>query len=143
MDKIKKLASKHAQKLRFGVVGAANTVLDFALLFLFVSFGFNSVVANYFSTGIAFIVSFFVNKSYTFKSKGGNVKKQFTLFILVTMVGLWIIQPILIYIVTNLLTGVSLSDNVILFIAKLIATVGSLVWNYTFYSRLVFKTKEK
>jgi putative flippase GtrA len=137
------LAKKHAQKIRFGIVGLANTALDFILLFLFVNLGLDKIAANYLSTGISFVFSFFVNKSFTFKSKGGNAKKQFLIFIAVTIVGLWIIQPIVITVVSALLAGTGLTAAITLFIAKLVATVASLVWNYLFYSRLVFKKTEE
>lgn len=130
---------KHAEKIRFAIVGGANTALDFLLLFIFVALGLNSIAANYLSTGIAFIFSFFVNKSFTFKSKGGNVKKQFALFLLVTIFGLWVIQPIVIIGVTAAITPFGWNESVVLFIAKLVATIASLIWNYLFYSRLVFK----
>lgn len=137
------LLKKHAEKLRFAIVGGANTALDFALLFLFVALGLNSIAANYISTSIAFIFSFFVNKSFTFKSKGGNLKKQFALFIGITIIALWVIQPLLILAVTALLSPLSWNESLVLFIAKLVATVGSLIWNYIFYSRLVFKKAEQ
>lgn len=130
---------KHAEKIRFAIVGGANTALDFLLLFIFVALGLNSIAANYLSTGIAFIFSFFVNKSFTFKSKGGNVNKQFALFLLVTIFGLWVIQPIVILGVTAAVASFDWNESAVLFIAKLIATVASLIWNYLFYSRLVFK----
>ena len=130
---------KHAQKIRFGIVGLANTALDFILLFILVGLGLDKIPANYISTGISFVFSFFVNKKFTFKSKGGNVKKQFAYFIAITIVGLWVIQPIIITIVSKLLESTGLAEAAILFIAKVIATGASLVWNYLFYSRLVFK----
>lgn len=133
------LIKKHAEKIRFGIVGVANTALDFAILFLLVGLGLDKIPANYISTGISFIFSFFVNKSFTFKSKGGNVKKQFAYFIIVTIIGLWVIQPLVITATTTLLSGTGWASAVILFTAKIIATVASLIWNYLFYSRLVFK----
>ena len=60
MELLKKHAKKHIEKVKFGIVGAANTALDFAILFLLVSFGLDKIVANFFSTGIAFFFSFFV-----------------------------------------------------------------------------------
>jgi len=140
---MQELFKKHAQKIRFGIVGAGNTAFDFAVLFLLVFLGVDKIVANYISTGVAFILSFFVNKSFTFKSKGGNVKKQFALFIIITIIGLWVIQPLVIAGITAVLASSSLNDSIILFIAKIIATVASLIWNYLFYSRLVFKKVEK
>ena len=137
------LLRKHAEKIRFAIVGGANTALDFLLLFLLVLAGVDKIAANFVSTGIAFIFSFFVNKSFTFKSTGGNLKKQFALFILITVIALWVIQPLIILGVTALLTPLNWNESVVLFVAKCIATVASLIWNYIFYSRFVFKTKEK
>ena len=135
---IQELAQKHAQKLRFGIVGAANTALDFGILFLLVHFGLDKIAANYISTSVAFIFSFFVNRSFTFKSKGGNLKKQFATFLAVTMVGLWIIQPLIITGVTSLITPMHLQASLSLLVAKLVATVASLIWNYIMYARFVF-----
>ena len=139
---ILELAKKHAEKIRFGIVGIANTALDFAILFILVALGLDKIPANYISTGISFVFSFFVNKSFTFKSKGGNAKKQFLYFIIITIIGLWIIQPLIIAGVSVLLANTGWAAPVILLIAKLIATVASLIWNYLFYSRLVFKKTE-
>jgi putative flippase GtrA len=136
---MEKLLKKHAEKLRFGVVGIANTALDFAILFLLVGMGLDRISANFVSTSIAFVFSFFVNKSFTFNSTGGNVKKQFALFIIITVFSLWVIQPIVIITMSWLLAGLGLDSSVELFIAKLVATIASLIWNYIFYSRLVFK----
>lgn len=136
---MEQLLKKHGQKIRFVIVGGANTVLDFALLFLFVNLGINKFVANYLSTSISMIFSFFVNKSFTFKHKEGNAKKQFILFLAITIAGLWVIQPIVIWIVTGMISPFLDNSQVILFIAKVIATGASLVWNYLLYSKLVFK----
>ena len=133
------LAKKHAEKIKFGIVGIANTALDFVILFILVALGVDKIVANYISTGSSFIFSFFVNKKFTFKSTTGNAKKQFGLFIIVTIIGLWVIQPIIIAGISNALAGSGWAEGVMLFIAKIIATVASLIWNYLFYSRLVFK----
>lgn len=133
------LVKKHAEKIRFAIVGVANTAVDFIILFVLVALGLDKIPANYISTGIAFIFSFFVNKSFTFKHKGGNVKKQFAVFIAVTIVGLWILQPLIITGVDFILSPTGWADPVILFVAKVVATVGSMIWNYLFYSRLVFK----
>lgn len=136
------LIKKHAQKVRFMIVGGANTALDFILLFLFTGLGVDKIVANYFSTGISLVFSFFVNKSFTFKNKSGNAKKQFALFLIVTIIGLWAIQPIIIWVSTNSLAAYITNEPLNLFVAKLIATIASLIWNYLLYSRLVFKKTE-
>lgn len=142
-NRVKSLAAQHAEKIRFAVVGGANTALDFILLFLFTGLGVDKILANYFSTGIALIFSFFANKQFTFKNTSSNAKKQFGLFIVVTLIGLWAIQPLIIWIVTNFLDDYIHNNELNLFIAKLIATVASLIWNYLLYSRLVFKKDEQ
>lgn len=136
---MEELLKKHGDKLRFVIVGGANTALDFLVLFLFVNLGVDKIVANYISTSVALVFSFFANKSFTFKNTDKNAKKQFAIFLAVTLAGLWILQPIIIWISTSVLDPYITNENISLFIAKLIATVGSLVWNYLFYSRLVFK----
>ena len=136
---MEKLLRKHAEKIKYAIVGGFNTLLDFVLLFVFVALGVDKILANYFSTGIAMGFSFFANKSFTFKNDSPKVKRQFILFIAVTIIGMWVIQPIVIWASTSLLAPYITNESINLFIAKLIATVASLIWNYILYSRLVFK----
>lgn len=134
-----KLVKKHAEKIRYLFVGGFNTALDFCLLFIFVHFGVNKIVANYFSTGVSMRVSFYANKHFTFKNTDKNKRRQFIQFMLVTMSGMWIIQPLIIWLAIHGLSLYTGSESIQLFIAKIIATGASLVWNYVMYSRLVFK----
>lgn len=135
---MKALLKKHESKLRFAFIGGINTALDFGILFLLTALGLDKLVANFFSTSVAFVFSFFANRTFTFKSTG-SAKKQFLPFLIVTLIGLWILQPLVILAITQLLH--SLDQAIALFIAKLIATVVSLIWNYILYSRFVFKKK--
>lgn len=137
MDHLK----KHAEKIRYVAVGLANTAIDFAVLFLLVHLGVDKLVANYISTSIALVFSFFVNRSFTFKSTSANKRRQFILFVVITLFGLWVLQPVVITLVSQVISSL-FNSGVVLFIAKVIATVASLVWNYLFYSRLVFKKME-
>lgn len=129
------------QKLRFILVGICNTTIDFATLFTLKSLGLPTVPANIVSTTAAFCFSFFANRKYTFKGNSGNLKKQIPLFILVTLTGLWGVQTLVIFIVSQLLANSSLGEGATLLVAKIVATATSLVWNYIFYSRIVFKDK--
>lgn len=137
---MKAFIKKHESKLRFAFVGGFNTLLDFGLLFVFTNLGFNKYVANYISTSIAFVFSFFANRSFTFKSKG-SLRKQIVPFLVVTLIGLWVLQPIVIWFVSQPLEQTALSSEVILLIAKLVATVASLMWNYILYSKFVFNER--
>jgi putative flippase GtrA len=126
-------------KARFLVVGGANTAIDFGLLFLLKAFGLPAISANIISTTTAFCFSFFANKKYTFKTSDTNIKREIALFIVVTLFGLWVLQTLVIGAVTSFLQNTSLSQEVLLLIAKLCATIVSLIWNYVMYSRVVFK----
>lgn len=136
MERIRK---KHAQKIRYSIVGLFNTGIDFALLFTFVALGLNKIPANYLSTGVSMVISFFANKKITFKNNSEKTKRQFVLFVIVTVIGMWVIQPIVIWTVSHLLDPFIAQQHILLFISKLVATAISLVWNYLMYSRLVFK----
>lgn len=131
-------AQQLGKLLRFGIVGSFNTLLDFALLFLFVyAIGFDKYLSNILSTGICLVISFLLNRKWTFKSDG-NQRRQFVMFLVVTLIGLWGVQNALIWVVERLLGG-WLEGPLLLGVAKLVATVGSLTWNYLLYDRLVFK----
>ena len=140
---MEKLLKKHAEKIRFALVGGFNTALDFIILFGLVALGLDKIPANYISTTVTMVISFFINKEFTFKSKDKTSTRKFLIFIAVTAFGLWVIQPIVILFVSWLLAGTGWLAPVILFVAKIAATVASLIWNYLFYSRIVFKTATK
>lgn len=137
---MQEIAKKHADKLRFTIVGSINTVIDFSILFTLTTlFNVPKELANFISTFVAFLFSFFANKKYTFKSTSKNLKRQFLLFTAVTLFGLWVIQTIIITAITPVFTNLGINKPAALLISKLIATVASLIWNYTLYSRVVFK----
>ena len=137
---MQEIVKKHTDKLRFAIVGGVNTALDFSILFILTMlFNIPKELANFISTFISFLFSFFANKKYTFKSTSKNLKKQFLLFTVVTLFGLWVIQTIIITAITPVFTNLGVNKPAALLISKLIATAASLIWNYTLYSRVVFK----
>lgn len=138
MDKLK----KHADKFRFGFVGIINTAIDFGVLFLLVSLGIPSLAGNYISTTTALIFSFFANKKFTFRDNSRNKTSQIVRFLVVTLFGLWIIQPVIIEGVKLIASPLNINSGLILLIGKILATCATLVWNYVLYSRIVF-TKKK
>ena len=139
---MKALLRKHATKVRFGLVGAANTALDFGLLLVLANFfAVPHVIANIISSSIAFVSSFFANKKYTFKTTGQSVVREMILFTVVTLFGLWVIQSAIIALLTPPIRGIVTNETITLVIAKLVATLASLTWNYILYSKIVFKPK--
>jgi putative flippase GtrA len=129
-----------AEKLRFGLVGVANTSIDMGLFFTLAALGLPTITANILSTSAAFCFSFFANKKFTFKTTG-NAKREVFLFIIVTLFGLWVIQSIIIKLAIPLLDSTPLPHTLALIIAKVLAVSASLVWNYIFYAHVVFKKR--
>lgn len=125
---------------RFAVVGAASTAIDFGILLVLKAFGIPAVAANVCSTTTAFLFSFTANKKYTFKTSGTNVAREMTLFVIFTLIGLWVFQSAIIHITLDPLTAFLGNHKTLGLIAsKLLATAVSMTWNYITYSRIVFK----
>ena len=130
---------KNNKIIRFGIVGAINTALDFGLLLLFTHLGLPKIVSNTLSTGMAFIFSFFANKKYTFRLSSGNVKREIVLFTIVTLFGLWVLQNGVIWLISPLCAALLHNESLALLAAKLAGTIVSLTWNYLTYDILVFR----
>jgi len=139
---VENMLKKHAEKLRFIIVGGLNTAIDFIILFFLVALGLPAVGSNFISTTIALMFSFVANKSFTFKDTGKNSKSKFAYFLSITLFGLWIIQPILITTTAYIIGNLGIPDSIVLFIGKIIATIATLIWNYLLYRKFVF-TKDK
>lgn len=125
--------------LRFVIVGVCNTILDFSLMNMFKLAGLNLIIANTLSTGISMVVSFFLNKKWTFRNAGQNYAKQVILFFIFTAIGIWVIQNFFIWLITTYLPHFGLSDQLFANAAKLVASIFSLAWNYLTYNRIVFR----
>ena len=121
---------------RFVIVGVLNTAIDFALLFLLTSAGMGVFLANVISTSVAFGFSFLANRSFTFRSDG-DARVQIVKFSVVTLAGLWLLQPAVIWAITMLIGGL-LPAPLTLLVGKVGATVVSMAWNYVLYARFVF-----
>jgi putative flippase GtrA len=132
---------KSTKPLRFILVGIANTAIDFIVLLSLTTFGLPLVVANFISTSVALTFSFFANRTFTFGSTGKK-RSQAVRFLLVTLVGLWVLQPIVLVLAVPALEGM-LSREASIVVAKLIATVVSMVWNYLLYDSLVFRKPQR
>ena len=141
---MKQKLEKAKKPLIFAIIGGFNTVVDFGLLILLGHAGLNRVAANTISTGVAFTISFFFNRKYTFQSSSKNVVREIIFFIAVTLFGLWVIQNIIIWFLAPIIaTWLNVSTETSILVAKLFATVASLVWNYFMYDHVVFHKKKE
>lgn len=131
----------NSRGVRFAVVGVVNTIIDFGIFLSLSTGGVQPVLANYASTTVALGFSFFANKKYTFKTTSQNIRKEVALFLIFTLIGLWVLQPIVI-LMTHKVSYVSpffVPEWAVLVGSKVLATFVTLVWNYVTYSRYVFK----
>ena len=69
-----KLPPRYAEIIRFGIVGVAATVVQYAIYYVLVYVGVNAYVALTLGYAISFIGNFFLSNYFTFKTKP-SVKK--------------------------------------------------------------------
>lgn len=144
--------------LRFASVGAMNTIIDFSILNLLVfGAGIPRIPANLVSATVAMTFSFLANRRFVFKSNNRG-RKQVIQFVLVTVTGLYVVQTIVIYGLTelwvwpleslyDLISGLDIAQDisqnfVITNGAKVVATAMTMIWNFVLYQRLVFAKAE-
>ena len=133
------------QFVKFFVVGIINTAIDFLvlnteMLLTGITSGPYMLLLNSISFSVATVNSFFMNKRWTFEDKENKQSGvKFSQFLIVSVIGITINGGIVYAITsfTNPLFGMSpqLWANV----AKLFATVVSLIWNFLGYKFIVFK----
>lgn len=123
------------------LVGAIATTIDWGTLFTLHLLGWPAIAANFVSATAGFCFSFFLNKNFTFRTKGSNVTREILLYIAVTLIGIWLFQPAIITLVAWILKNSSFSTSLILLIGKVCATGVTLIWNYLLYSKVVFHHK--
>jgi len=123
------------------MVGSLNTFVDLSIYALLTGAHLSIFVANIFSTSCGLVVSYLLNRSFTFKSNGENRKKEIVLFLGVTLFGLWVIQPLVIFLVIHLFGSwfTFLPDTIERLVPKCLAIGVALVWNYILYNKVVFK----
>ena len=142
---LKKLFSKHGQKIRFVMVGAINTVCDMFLFLLFANvLGIYIIAANIFSTGITLILSFILNYSFVWRSKKSKLSTA-PKFLVSTLFTAWGVQNAVIWLATTTLGGRWIfegNDNLLNIVAKICAIGIGMVINYLVY-KLIFTEKKE
>lgn len=76
------------QVMRFGVVGSVGFVVDGGMLWVLLSSGLNPYVARALSFPVAVVVTWALNRTWTFSAGGGSGKtRQFNRYLGVQLVG--------------------------------------------------------
>lgn len=138
-----RVARRHHRVSKFALVGVVNTAIDFSLYVVLVTLGLPILVANLISTSAGMTFSFFGNRSFVFKDRQGHPVGHAVRFLVVTLAGLWLLQPVLLLIVTAALDALapSLAMPVTAGLAKFVAISAGVVWNYVLYNRFVFRAR--
>ena len=133
---------------KFVVIGFMNTAIDFAVLNLLmwqtgIYKGQWIILLNAIAVAVAVINSYIWNKLWTFRAKEadepGEVAKEFSQFIMVTLVGVAINSSIVFGVTTFIPPFFGLSPELWANLAKAAATGFSLIWNFIGYKFIVFK----
>lgn len=126
--------------VRFGGVGVINTCLDLSVYFLLQLAGVPFLLANLVSTATGLGFSFAANRFFTFRARPStSARKQALLFLVCTGVGLWVVQPVMIFAVGQMLTGAGVQPELRILLSKLAAIACGMVWNWTLYNKVVFR----
>ncbi len=77
------------QVVRFGIVGAVNTLLDYGLFYLLISAtNLHKSFAQVFATGVAMCFSFLANRHWTFGKSGRGSTREIVKFFVVNVVAM-------------------------------------------------------
>ena len=112
------------QIFNFGVVGVVATLIDFIFLYIFRDLcNFSLLISNTLSFSISVIYNYLASMMFVFDvDKSKNSKKTFVLFVVFSVIGL-IINNILMYIFTNIISLYYL-------ISKVISTIFVMIFNF-------------
>ena len=140
-----------SQKVRFLVAGSLNTALDFLILnALALLVGLPTLVANVASVTVGISISYLLNHFFVFRHPDRPTIRTFAQFFLVTGFSSLVLQSLIIYgfevffdtrFGTSLLFLPSAGEKAFLAInvAKAVAVMVGLVWNFCLYKFVVFR----
>ncbi|MBB1564232.1 GtrA family protein [Candidatus Saccharibacteria bacterium] len=126
----------HKQLTTFAAIGALNTAVDVTIYTLLIWLTVPLLLAIIISTTAGMICNYVLNRRFTFKTNHRPIVQ----FIYITITGLWVLQPVVIWLLIQLF---EITSTLGLSMAKLATTSISLIWNFV-WCRIVFQgTKKK
>lgn len=131
--------------LKFLVVGATNTLVDFVILNLLVQLVHLALLpSNSISFSVAVINSYLLNKYWTFQDKKPIYLTQFSLFLVISLVGLGL-SNLLMHFGSRAIDFLwpDLSFTWQYNLAKVVSALVVLAWNFGAYQSWVFYDRKK
>jgi putative flippase GtrA len=166
MKETLKQAAKHRVSL-FACIGIVNTIIDILLLNILRIATHTTtdqrtklIVLNLVSASSVAVFSFFMNKRFVFKATHTK-HTMLAPFLLVTLSSIFILQSLVIAFsldrfgsLARIFQDIASSFNIPILqhatinfyetnIAKIIATLGSMTWNYVWYNRVIFRKQSE
>lgn len=121
--------------LKFGIIGFSGILIDYgATFFLKEILYINKYFAN--STGFISAASsnYFLNRIWTFKSTNPQILKEYTLFLIISIIGL-ILNNIIIWLLNDYLL------NINFYLSKLVAIGIVYIWNFLMNYFFIFSNE--
>ncbi len=139
MEKIKQLFNKYSEVIKYLISGGLTTVVSIGSYWLFADkLGVDPLIANIYSWILAVTFAFFINKLWVFESKTKTKKaffKEMGLFYGARLASLGG-EELILFLTIKLL---GMNDIV----AKVIAQVFVLIFNYVVSKPLIFRKKKE
>ena len=113
--------------LKYNLVGIANTLVGFSIVFSLMLFGLSAIESNMIGYAIGAVLSFYLNSKYTFNSK-------LTKILALKFFGVLALSYLL-----NLLTLKYLLTQIDPYVAQLLSAIVYTLSSFVFMKLLVFK----
>jgi len=131
------------QFAKFVEIGILNTLIDIGVLNLLslltgISGGWKIIPLNAISFLLAATNSYFWNKIWTFNIGKKMVAKEFSLFLIVSLIGL-VINSTIVFLGTTFIKQIKISAGALMNLVKILATLIVMIWNFFGYKIFVFK----
>jgi len=135
-------APAHGRAGRFALVGIVNTIIDFVAFGVLATVGVPLLLANFISTSAGMTFGFFAHRAFSFRSDR-PLRETAVPFLLTTATGLWIVQPVVIHVVADLLPAVLDAGAAVtgVWVPKACAIGVAMVWNFALYHFVVFPSR--
>lgn len=130
--------------LKFGVVGASGTVIDFGLTALCKGIlGIPELLSNAIGFTLAATSNYYLNRVWTWKSTSKDVGVEYAKFFFVSLLGLGL-NTLIIFLLKDINIVPRFVDTTLdwdFWIAKIIATAVVMVWNFIANNFFTFRKK--
>jgi len=131
------------QFAKFAEVGVLNTLIDIGTLNFLSAVtgivkGLKIIPLNAISFLLAATNSYFLNKAWTFEIETKMVQKEFIVFLIVSLIGLFLNSTI-VFLGTTFLSYFKISAGALMNLVKIFATLVVMFWNFFGYKIFVFR----